>query len=154
MPSRPKLLDDPGQTGAALRACGARLLRLPRIDSAAGTLVWAEHDVHLPFVPRRFFCIYEVPPGELRGRHAHRRLEEVLVCLRGRCVVTLDDGDHRDEVLLDDPRCGLYIPPLTWSTQRFSGDALLAVLASEVYRPDDYIRDYETFLALRLAACR
>ena len=134
---------------AHLRVHGARLILLPRVDAPGGALVWGEIGAHLPFTPQRFFCIQGVPPGTVRGAHAHRALEEVVVCVRGSCTFTLDDGRVRDEIVLADPRHALYIPPLTWSTQRaFSTDALLTVLASEVYRPDDYVRDYASFLAL------
>jgi dTDP-4-dehydrorhamnose 3,5-epimerase-like enzyme len=131
------------------RVRGACLIALPRVEAPHGSLVWGEIGAHLPFTPRRFFCIQDVPPGAVRGEHAHRALEEVVVCVRGSCTFTLDDGLVRDEIVLADPRHALYIPPLTWSTQRaFSTDAVLAVLASEVYRPEDYIRDYASFLAL------
>ena len=132
-----------------LRTRGARFIHLPRVVSEAGSLLWGEHSAHLPFTPRRLFCVYGVPPETVRGHHAHRRDEEVMICLRGRCTVTLDDGERRDEVVLDDPQRALYVPAYTWSTQRYSADAVLVVLASEVYRPDDYIRDYGAFAALR-----
>jgi dTDP-4-dehydrorhamnose 3,5-epimerase-like enzyme len=138
--------DDPVRHVAPLRVRGARLIALPRVCEPGGCLVWSETGAHLPFTPRRFFFIEHVPPDAVRGQHAHGALEEVLVCVRGRCTVELDDGIARDEVVLADPCVALYIPPLTWSTQReFSPDALLAVLASEVYRPEDYIRDYARF---------
>jgi UDP-2-acetamido-3-amino-2,3-dideoxy-glucuronate N-acetyltransferase len=134
---------------ASLRTRGAQLLRLPKVPSARGSLVWGESGAHLPFSPRRFWCIYAVPPGQTRGDHGHRALHEVLICLRGGCTVTLDDGTDSEEVVLDVPDVGLYIPPLIWNTQhRFSPDAVLLVLASEVFRADDYIRDYDEFLAL------
>jgi UDP-2-acetamido-3-amino-2,3-dideoxy-glucuronate N-acetyltransferase len=128
---------------------GARWLRLPSIPDERGILVWAQAGTHLPFQPKRFWCIFDVPPDRIRGDHAHRSLDEILFCVQGKCTVTLDDGLHRDEVVLDSRDIGLCIPPLTWNTQRrFSRDAVLFVVASEVYRPDDYIRDYGEFLAL------
>jgi dTDP-4-dehydrorhamnose 3,5-epimerase-like enzyme len=135
------------------RVRSARFILLPQVEAPNGSLAWGEVDAHLPFTPRRFFVIRDVPPGAVRGEHAHRALEEVVVCVRGRCTFTLDDGVARDDIVLADPRHALYIPPLTWSTQRaFSSDAVLVVLASEVYRPDDYVRDYAHFLALARAA--
>jgi UDP-2-acetamido-3-amino-2,3-dideoxy-glucuronate N-acetyltransferase len=132
-----------------LRTRGAQLLRLPAARDTRGSLVWGQVGSPMPFEPRRFWCIHHVPPGQSRGGHGHRTLQELLVCLHGSCVVSIDDGVARDEVVLDDPELGLYIPPLFWSTQqRFSADAILLVLASETYRPDDYIRDYDEFLAL------
>ena len=93
-----------------------------------------------------------VPSKEVRGENAHRTLHQFLVCLRGSCTVVLDDAREREEIVLDSPRIGLYIPPMTWVTQyRHSADALLLVLASEAYDPDDYLRDYDEFRRLALA---
>ena len=132
-----------------LRARGARLLRLPVVRDDRGCLVWGEAGTQLPFEPTRFWSVFGVPPGESRGDHAHRLLHEVLVCLRGSCLVSVDDGVARDEVVLDDAGLGLYVPPLVWSRQhRFSADAVLLVLANERYRADDYIRDYAEFTAI------
>ena len=103
---------------------------------------------HLPFTPQRFFAIYDVPSKEVRGEHAHRGLHQFLVCLKGTCSIVVDDGSRRDEVVLDSPAIGLHIPPLVWGIQyQYSDDALLLVLASGVYQADDYIRDYDEFLA-------
>lgn len=132
---------------APLRTRGTRLLRFPSIPEKSGTLVWGEIGAHLPFVPQRFWCIDNVPPDGIRGDHAHRALQEILLCASGSCTVTLDDGINQDEVVLDLRDVGLYIPAWTWSTLRcFSEDAVLVVVASEVYQPDDYIRDYDEFL--------
>lgn len=134
-----------GQDVFAL-ASGARLQRIPRIDESRGSLVFAEVERHLPFVPKRFFAVFDVPEGEVRGGHAHRTLEEFLICLRGAWGVALDDGRLQEEVLLDAPDIGLYLPPRLWRchAQREPG-ALLMALASEVYRPDDHVREYDTF---------
>lgn len=132
-----------------LRAAGARLIRLPRIVDMRGALSFGETGAHLPFQPRRFFAIYDVPGREVRGEHAHRELQQFLICLRGSCVVVLDDGKERDEVALSTPEIGLYIPPMVWGIQyMYSPDALMLVLASDVYAADDYIRNYDEFLAL------
>lgn len=142
--------DDPTDGLRQLRVRDARLITLPRVRDVNGTLVWSQLGLHLPFAPRRVFFVDDVPRGAVRGEHAHGALEEVLVCVRGSCSVTLDDGVARDEVVLSSACMALYIPAMTWSTQRnFSADALLAVLASEVYRPEDYIRDYTDFAARR-----
>jgi UDP-2-acetamido-3-amino-2,3-dideoxy-glucuronate N-acetyltransferase len=134
---------------APLRARGARLLRFPSISEQSGTLVWGEVGAHLPFVPQRFWFVGNVPRHGVRGDHAHRTLQEVLLCASGSCTVTLDDGNNRDEAVLDSRDLGLYIPALTWNTLScFSEDAVVLVFASEVYQPDDYIRDYDEFLAL------
>jgi dTDP-4-dehydrorhamnose 3,5-epimerase-like enzyme len=125
-----------------------RLLPLPVVTEDRGSLAFGQHDSHLPFLPRRYFVVFDVPQGQVRGEHAHRRSEQVHICLRGRVVVTVDDGERRDEVRLDGPHVGLYTPPLIWTTlERHSEDAVLLVLASDAYDPEDYIRDYEVFRA-------
>lgn len=132
----------------ALRAKGARLYRMPIVVDLRGALSFGEIDRHLPFTPLRFFAIYDVPSKEVRGEHAHLTLHQFLVCLKGTCSVVVDDGLQRDEVVLDSPAVGLHIPPLVWGIQyQYSDDALLLVFASDVYQADDYIRDYDEFLA-------
>ena len=70
--------------------------------------------------------------------------------MKGSCAVVADDGTHRDEYLLNRPNIGLYIPPMIWAAQyKYSPDAVLLVLASAPYDPDDYIRDYNEYLALK-----
>lgn len=140
---------DGGDTLPSLRAARARLVRLPRIVDLRGALSFGEIGAHLPFVPKRFFAIYDVPGREVRGEHAHRELEQFLICLKGSCVVVLDDGRERDEVELSTPEIGLYIPPMVWGIQyMYTPDALMLVLASDVYSAPDYIRNYDEFLAL------
>jgi acetyltransferase-like isoleucine patch superfamily enzyme/dTDP-4-dehydrorhamnose 3,5-epimerase-like enzyme len=128
---------------------GARLIDLPVVNDLRGMLSFGEYEQHLPFLPRRYFVVYDVPSKNVRGEHAHKRLEQFLVCVRGGCSVVVDNGTDRSEVRLDSPSMGLYLPAMTWATQyRYSADAVLLVLASDVYDPDDYIRDYEEFLSL------
>jgi dTDP-4-dehydrorhamnose 3,5-epimerase-like enzyme len=139
------------ETPGALTVRGARLLEMPVVSDIRGSLSFGEHETHLPFVPRRYFVIYDVPGKEVRGEHAHRTLQQVLVCLRGSLSVMLDDGGNRDEVVLDGPHHGLYVPPMVWTSQyRYSGDAILLVLASSAYDEADYIRSYDEFLACRV----
>ncbi|HEX9924551.1 MAG TPA: FdtA/QdtA family cupin domain-containing protein, partial [Anaerolineae bacterium] len=81
--------------------------------------------------------------------HAHRELHQFLVCIRGSCAVVLDDGQSRCEVALDRPTLGLHVPPMVWATQyKFSPDAVLLVLASDIYKADDYIRNYDEYLEI------
>ena len=130
-----------------LRARGARLLRFPVISEPRGELTFAETGAHLPFTPQRVFTVTGVPAGQRRGEHAHRRLEEVVICVRGSCTLLLDDGTVREEVVLDSPSVGLYLPPLLWRVHyQHSPDALVLALASTPYEPADYIRSYDEFL--------
>jgi acetyltransferase-like isoleucine patch superfamily enzyme/dTDP-4-dehydrorhamnose 3,5-epimerase-like enzyme len=143
----------PGSGGTtALRALhvrGARLQRMPLITDMRGSLTFGEVGQHLPFDLKRFFVVFEVASREVRGEHAHRELHEFLICLRGTCSVALDDGESRDEVQLDSPTIGVYVPPRIWRVHyKYSPDAMLLVLASDVYKPEDYVRNYEDFLAM------
>lgn len=135
--------DEPG----VLSVSRARLIQLPRIVDLRGGLSFGEYDKHLPFEPKRYFVIFDVPSIEVRGEHAHRRQHQFLICLRGSCSVVLDDGGNRDEVALDRPDLGLYLPPMVWGIQyKYTKDAMLLVLVSDVYDAGDYIRDYDEFL--------
>lgn len=130
-----------------LSVAGARLIRLPRIVDLRGSLTFGEYDKHLPFAPRRYFVIFGVPSMEVRGEHAHRAQHQYLVCLQGSCAVVLDDGRNRDEVALNQPDLGLHIPPMVWAIEyKFTPDAILLVLASDVYDASDYIRSYDEYL--------
>jgi len=127
--------------------------RLTRVDDLRGSLVAAEIARQLPFDVKRVFTVFDVTSEQIRGEHAHRTLHQFLICLRGRLHLMVDDGTHRDVLLLDNPGIGVHVPPLVWASQyRYSNDAMLLVLASDVYQPDEYIRDYREFTALRAAA--
>jgi UDP-2-acetamido-3-amino-2,3-dideoxy-glucuronate N-acetyltransferase len=140
----PHALEEPvGELGVA----GVSLHRLVRADDLRGSLISGEVASHVPFTPRRFFTVMQVPSKDVRGAHAHRLCEQFLVCQVGSLAVVVDDGRAREQVILDDPQLGLYVPPLVWSVQyRYTHDAVLLVLASDPYEPHDYIRDYDEFL--------
>ncbi len=126
---------------------GVTLHTLPYIRDIRGDLCVGEFERNVPFNPKRYFIVHNVPTEKTRGQHAHRRCEQFLVCIRGRCAVVVDDGTNRRELLLDRPTLGMYMPPMIWGIQyKFSSDAMLLVLASDYYDPEDYIRDYEDFL--------
>ena len=119
---------------------------LTRLRDRRGVLLFGQVGAPLPFTPIRFFTISEVPAGEERANHAHHELEEYFVCLKGACTVMLDDGRERQEFRLDNPEMGLYKPRMFWVTlHSFTPDALLLVLASDIWRDEDHIKDYESF---------
>lgn len=131
------------------RVPGVRLVQLRHFADMRGALVVNEFERDLPFTPRRQFLVHSVPSQETRGEHAHRRCHQFLVCVHGSVRALADDGQHRQEFVLDSPRVGLHMPPMIWGTQyRYSRDAVLMVLASEPYDEHDYIRHYDDFLAL------
>jgi UDP-2-acetamido-3-amino-2,3-dideoxy-glucuronate N-acetyltransferase len=126
---------------------GVTLHTLPYIKDIRGDLCVGEFERNVPFQPKRYFVVHNVPTEETRGQHAHRKCEQFLVCIRGRCAVVVDDGDNRREILLGEPSLGVYMPPMIWGIQyKFSPDAMLLVLASDYYDPLDYIRAYQDFL--------
>jgi UDP-2-acetamido-3-amino-2,3-dideoxy-glucuronate N-acetyltransferase len=132
----------------ASRVPGVELLELTRADDLRGSLVAANFEQDLPFVPRRFFTVFGVPSTDVRGAHAHRKCHQMLVCVQGSVNAVVDDGRSRQEFVLDRPDVGLHMAPMIWGTQyRYSADAVLLVLASDPYDADDYIRDHDTFLA-------
>jgi len=127
----------------------AQLIEFPEVVDLRGKLTFAEDPGLLPFAPKRFFLVYEVPGKDVRGEHAHRELHQFLICVQGSCAVVVDDGENRCEVTLDRPTLGLHVPPMIWATQyKFTADAVLLVLASDVYKADDYIRNYDEYLKL------
>lgn len=139
----------PAGESRLLSVPAVRLFQMPSIKDLRGTLSFGEIGAHLPFAPKRYFLIYDVPSKDIRGEHAHRKLEQLLMCVAGDCRVVVDDGRSRDEVTLNRPDLGIYIPPMVWGIQyKYSHDAVLLVLASEEYDPEGYIRDYDEFLRL------
>lgn len=125
---------------------GVRLIRLPSVEDLRGRLSFGQVEAELPFTPKRYFLVYDVPTAEVRGEHSHRRLHQMLICVKGSVSVVVDDGKKRAEVRLEAATQGLYIPPLVWGIQYgYSADAVLLVLASEVYEAEEYIRDYDEF---------
>ncbi len=140
--------ESPSRRPAKVR--GVQVLNLPLIKDMRGTLSFAEIGQFLPFHPKRFFFVFDVPTRTVRGEHAHRELHQFMICIQGSCSVVVDDGSQREEILLDRNNIGLHVPPLVWSVQyKYSPDAVLLVLASEVYMAEDYIRDYDEFLRLK-----
>lgn len=128
---------------------GVTLHHFNHVKDLRGDLSVGEFEREIPFVPKRYFLVFDVPSEKTRGQHAHRACHQFLVCVKGRCAVVADDGKSRQEFLLDSPALGLYLPPMTWGTQyKYSSDAILLVFASDYYDAADYIRDYDEFKRL------
>ena len=112
-----------------------------------GQLVAIEAMKDLPFEVKRVYYIYDTLEGVRRGFHAHKCLQQILICVSGSCKIHLDNGTDTAEVLLDKPNRGLYISNDMWREMYdFTPGAVLLVLASEYYDEADYIRNYEDFL--------
>lgn len=111
-----------------------------------GMLVALEEFKDIPFEIKRVYYLYDTKKEVRRGFHAHRSLEQILICIHGSCRVLLDNGAEKKTVSLEKPYEGLYIANDIWREMYdFSSDAVLLVLASDFYREEDYIRDYEIF---------
>ncbi len=136
-----------GRTELGVR--GVYLQRFPEFADLRGRLSSGDLPSDgVPFAPQRWFFVYDVPSREVRGEHAHKACDQFLICVSGQVMVAVDDGENRAEVLLDSPTLGIYIPAGIWASQfRYDSHAVLLVLASLPYDPDDYIRDYDEFLA-------
>ena len=112
-----------------------------------GQLVALEEFKDIPFEIKRVYYIYDTADGVRRGFHAHKELEQILICVHGSCKILLDNGSEKEIVLLDKPHEGLYISNDMWREMYdFSEGAVLLVLASRVYDEADYIRNYDEFL--------
>ena len=131
-----------------LEVGGCVLSPLPSFRDLRGDLTAVEFESDLPFVPRRQFFVYGVTSGEVRGEHAHRICQQFLIAVHGTVHVVINDGHRMKEVCLDRSDWGLHLKPGVWGIQyKFSSDAVLGVYASHPYDNDDYIRDFNRFLA-------
>lgn len=123
---------------------GVALYKFPLIKDLRGNLSVGHFDKEVPFIPKRYFLVFDVPNQNVRGEHAHYECHQFLICVRGACSVLVENKHARQEYRLDAPNLGLYIPPKVWALEyKHSQDAVLLVYASHEYDPDDYIRDYK-----------
>ena len=112
-----------------------------------GQLIALEEFKDIPFAIKRVYYMYDTKEGVVRGHHAHKKLQQILVCVHGSCKIKLDNGLEKKIVYLEKPYEGLYIANDMWREMYdFSADAVLMVFASEFYDESDYIRDYNEFL--------
>lgn len=112
-----------------------------------GQLVALEEFADIPFGIKRVYYMYNTKEGIVRGYHAHKGLQQILICIHGSCKILLDNGVEKKKVFLEKPYEGLYVPNHMWREMYdFSEDAVLMCLASDIYREEDYIRNYDEFL--------
>ncbi len=124
-----------------------KIITFHSIGDDRGHLVALEQCREIPFDLKRIYYIFDTKTGVSRGYHAHKQLQQLAVCVSGRCRMILDDGQTREEYWLDSPTKGLLIHNMIWREMHdFSEDCVLAVFASEFYNEADYIRDYDHFL--------
>ncbi len=126
------------------------IIHLPKIYNRAGSITPVQNNIEIPFAIKRLFYLYDIPGGESRGAHAHRTLNQFLIAASGSLDVTIDDGHSKKTIQLNRPYMGLHIKPMIWDyMSNFSSGSIVLVLASDVYNPFDYIREYDEFKALR-----
>lgn len=112
-----------------------------------GHLISLEQFNDIPFAIKRVYYMYDTKDNIRRGYHAHKSLEQILVCVHGSCKVLLDNGKEKKVIYLEKPYEGLYVPNNVWREMYdFEDDAVLMVFASEIYEEADYIRNYDEFL--------
>lgn len=127
-----------------------KIIDLPKIKDARGNLTFIEENHHLPFEIKRVFYLYDVPTEADRGAHAHRQLNQFLICLAGSFDVVIDDGIESKIVHLNRPWKGLHIPPMIWAAEvNFGPGTVCLVLTSEFYNEADYYRDYDEYMHAR-----
>ncbi|TAF10440.1 MAG: WxcM-like domain-containing protein [Flavobacteriia bacterium] len=126
----------------------AKIINIPKIEDPRGNLSVIEKEV-VPFEIKRVYYLYDVPAGAERGGHAHKKLQQFLVALAGSFDVVLNDGKNEQTITLNKPFEGLLITNGIWrELKNFSSGAVCLVVASDVFEEEDYIRDFEEFLAI------
>lgn len=125
----------------------SKLIKFNQLGDERGHLVVLEGMKDVPFEIKRVFYIYGSDKDVIRGQHANRKSEFVLINVSGTSKVTTDDGNEKITFNLDEPHIGVYIPNMVWKDMYdFSEDSVLLVLASELYDGSEYIRKYDDFL--------
>jgi len=127
-----------------------KLLDLPKFEDPRGNLSFIEEFKHIPFKIERTYWIYDVPGGQVRGGHAFKMQQELIVALSGSFDVAVDDGNEKQTFSLNRSYYGLYLPAGLWrQMENFSTNSLALVLSSTHYLEEDYIRDFNEFLNFR-----
>jgi len=124
-----------------------QLVNFQILGDERGSLIALEENKNIPFAIKRVYYIFDTKEGVSRGFHAHRNLNQVLVCVSGECEILLDDGKEKSVIKLNSADKGLFIGSNIWrEMHNFSSDCVLMILASEPYNEEDYIRSYEEFI--------
>lgn len=124
-----------------------RIIDLPKIANRRGNITIVEGGHHIPFEIERIYYLYDVPGGAVRGGHAHKKLQQLVISVMGAFDVLLDDGYRKKVVHLDRAYFGLFIPNMIWrELENFSSGGICLVLASLPYDESDYYRNYDEFL--------
>jgi len=117
-------------------------------DFPDGNLIIAEGKKNIPFEIKRVYFINNLfNKKSVRGKHAHKKLEQIIFCVNGFFTTTLDDGTTKQRILMNNPYTGIRLGPKLWHEMKnFSSDCVILVLANDYFKKNDYIRDYGEFL--------
>jgi hypothetical protein len=128
------------------------IIEIPQIKNRAGNISPIHGEIDIPFKVRRVFYLYDIPGGENRGAHAHKKCHQFLIAASGSFNVLVDDGNNRKKISLNRPYNGLYIPPGIWAEELgFSSGSICLVLTSHKYDATDYIRNYNDYIRTKLS---
>ncbi|HEY1023891.1 MAG TPA: FdtA/QdtA family cupin domain-containing protein [Sphingobacteriaceae bacterium] len=124
------------------------MIELPQISDRSGNITPVESEI--PFSVKRVYYLYDVPGGEMRGGHAHRELQQLIIAASGSFDVVIDDGKIKRTITLNRPNYGLNVKPGIWrELYNFSSGSVLLVLASMIYSEEDYFRNYNDFILFK-----
>ena len=128
-----------------------KIINLPKIKDSRGNLTFIQNNDHIPFEIKRVFWTYDIPGGEIRGGHAYKKQEELIIALSGSFdVVIADSNGNKQIITLNRSYLGLYLPAKTWRhIENFSSNAVSLHLSSTMFNEEDYIRDFQDFLNLQ-----
>lgn len=123
------------------------IIEFNKIKSGSGNIIPIENSINIPFNVKRVFYLYDIPAGENRGAHAHKKCHQLLIPASGSFEVQVDDGVNKKTVMLNRPNYAFHVPPGIWASElNFSSGSICLVLASELYDESDYIREYSEYL--------
>ena len=119
------------------------------VDARDGVLCIMEKDRDIPFEIKRVYYITNLDcMASLRGKHAHKKLQQIIFCISGSFILSLDDGVTKQDIYMHHDNQGVILGPELWHTMHdFSNGCVILVAASDYYDESDYIRDYDQFLA-------
>ena len=124
-----------------------KVIDFQELGDPRGHLVVAESNKEVPILIQRIFYIYGTKDGVVRGQHANRESEFMLINLQGSVKIVIDDGRQKDTVILNKAHQGVYLDKMVWKDMcEFSSDSILLVLSSMSYDASEYIRDYDEFV--------
>lgn len=128
-----------------------RIIDINKIPDQRGNLSFLQSNKEVPFDIKRVYWIYDVPGGEMRGGHAYKNLNEVIIALSGSYDVVLHDGEKEYRYQLNRSYYGLYVPKMMWRhIENFSTNSLALILTDDLYKEDEYIRDFDAFKSMKM----